>query len=74
MKHEAAHGQIDNGFGDLGLAFVAAAQTAGTPQPAEGAFDREVGQFREHSAVKAGRARDIMLMPSNSDRPVRTAS
>ena len=39
MKHEAAHGQIDEGFGDLGLAFVVPAQAPGAAQPAEGAFD-----------------------------------
>ena len=39
MKHEAAHGQIDERFGDLRPAFVVAAQTARAAQPAEGAFD-----------------------------------
>ena len=38
MQQEAAHGQIDKGFGGLRLAFVIATQTARAAQPAEGAF------------------------------------
>jgi hypothetical protein len=33
MKHEAAHGQIDEGLGDVRLVFVVTVQPVGVAQP-----------------------------------------
>jgi len=74
MKHEAAHGQIDERLGDLRPAFVVAAQTARATQPAEGAFDypyrdirARLGQLRLVRPVSAD-------LPPNEQSPPRTSA
>lgn len=48
MQHEAAHGQIDQDLGDLGLAFVVAAEATRAAQLAEGVLDHPAAwQHRE---------------------------
>ena len=85
MKHEAAHGQIDEGFGDLGVAFVVAAQTPGTAQPAEGAFDHPAARQHDETALGVRAADNLQrsgspclpsgrVSPRSSHRPTDTAA
>ena len=39
LEHEAAHGNVDMGFGVIDSAFIVSGEAAGLVKPAEGALD-----------------------------------
>src|SRR5216683_8121207 len=70
MKHETTHGQIDEGFGDLFFAFVVPAQTSGTAQPAEGAFDDPTPGQHDEATRDVGAPDDLQRTSAHPAHPL----
>ena len=70
MKHETTDGQIDEGLGDLRLAFVVPAQTSGTAQPAERAFDDPAPGQHGEAARGVGAPDNLPRTPADPAHPL----
>jgi len=70
MKHGATHCQTDERLGDLGFAFVVAAQRLGAAQPAEGAFDRPRAREHGEAAGGVGTRDDLQHIAADTTNPI----